>query len=165
MADTPTIADDKVVSIHYSLTLENGQVASSSKGGEPMAYLHGHQNIVPGLETALEGGKVGDKFKVQVAPKDGYGEARPEAVQQVPREAFPDDMELAAGMSFVTKDETGEVTPVWVVSVADDAITITLDHPLAGETLNFAVEVIEIRDAAEEELQHGHPHGPGGHDH
>lgn len=165
MVDTPTVADGKVVTIHYTLHLDGGRQVDSSEGQEPMAYLHGHGNIVPGLERALHGASIGDKLNVKIAPKDGYGKAMPDAVQEVPTEAFPPDFNPEPGMSFAAQDEDGNVMPLWVVSVAGDTVTITPNHPLAGENLNFSVEVMAIRDAAAEELEHGHPHGPGGHQH
>ena len=148
MPDSPTIADGKVVTIHYTLHLDGGQEVDSSQGKEPMAYLHGH-----------------DKLKVKVAPEDGYGKAMPNAVQDVPMSAFPPDFKPEPGMSFGAQDADGNVMRLWVASVAGDTVTITPNHPLAGENLNFAIEVMAIRNAAAEELKHGHPHGPGGHGH
>lgn len=165
MPDSPTIADGKVVTIHYTLHLDGGQEVDSSQGKEPMAYLHGHGNIVPGLERALQGASLGDKLKVKVAPEDGYGKAMPNAVQDVPMSAFPPDFKPEPGMSFGAQDADGNVMRLWVASVAGDTVTITPNHPLAGENLNFAIEVMAIRNAAAEELKHGHPHGPGGHGH
>jgi FKBP-type peptidyl-prolyl cis-trans isomerase SlyD len=159
------IADDKVVSIHYTLKDDDGDVIDSSDGGEPLDYLHGHGGIVPGLEGALTGKNVGDSLKVSVPPKDGYGEAEDAPTKSVPRDAFPDDVELEVGMQFFAQGPKGEPVPVWVAAVDDKTVEIDFNHPLAGQTLHFEVKVISVRDASKEELEHGHPHGPDGHGH
>ena len=165
MTDSAKINDDKVVSIHFTLHLDSGHKVDSTEGQEPMLYLHGHGNIVPGLENELTGKTAGTKLEVVVDPKDAYGDAQPGALQEVPRDAFPDDFELAPGTSFGSEDEEGNVVPLWVVSATDEIVKITNNHPLAGQSLNFAVEVMAVRDASAEELEHGHPHGAGGHEH
>ena len=165
MTETPRIADSKVVEIHFTLHLDGGQKVDSTEGQDPMLYLHGHDNIVPGLEAELAGKAAGDKLEVVVKPADAYGEAEAGAMHDVPRDAFPDDFELEPGTMFESEDEEGAVTPLWVVSASDETVKITNNHPLAGQTLKFAVEVLSIRDASAEELEHGHPHGPGGHAH
>lgn len=158
----PAIADGNVVRLHYTLTLDDGTVVDSSAGAEPLAYLHGGGNIVPGLERQLTGRHPGDKFEAVVDAEEGYGEFDPAGEQHVPLEAFPDDAQLQAGMQFYAEDPQGNAMPLWVKSVQQENVTITSNHPLAGQRLNFKIEVLELRQATEEELQHGHPHGPGG---
>jgi FKBP-type peptidyl-prolyl cis-trans isomerase SlyD len=154
-----------VVSFHYTLTGEDGQVIDSSMGGEPLPYLHGHGNIVPGLERQLLGLAIGAKLNAVVPPSEGYGERDDDRVPVVPRGAFPDDIELETGMQFMAQDQLGRVMPLWVTGVDGDEITVDANHPLAGETLHFEVEIVGMRDATAEELAHGHPHGPEGHHH
>lgn len=156
------VRDDVVVSLHYTLRNAKGEVLDKSDAKEPLIYLHGHENIVPGLEEALDGKKVGDKVKAVVAPEDGYGEKSGE-VERVPRDAMPEDIEV--GMDLLAEDEDGEVMPFWVVAIEGDEVVVTPDHPLAGVELHFDCEVVALRDATREELEHGHPHGPDGHGH
>lgn len=158
------IANQRVVLIHYTLTNAKGEVIDSSSGGDPLAYLHGAGNIIPGLENALTGKKVGDKLKVQVEAKDGYGEFQKELVQDVPRRAFQGIKDIKVGMSFQADGGNGPMR-VTVTRVVGDMVTVDGNHPLAGEQLNFDVEVAEVREASEEELAHGHVHGVGGHHH
>jgi FKBP-type peptidyl-prolyl cis-trans isomerase SlyD len=158
------ITDRSVVSFHYTLTNDAGEVIDASAGGEPLAYLHGAGNIVPGLENALTGKAAGDKLTVKVAPADGYGERDDRLVQSVPRRAFQGVADIKPGMSFVSQGPEGQ-TRIVVTQVAGDMVTVDGNHPLAGETLNFEVEITEVRDATEEELSHGHVHGAGGHHH
>lgn len=160
-----TVAHGKVVSIHYTLKSDDGEVIDSSEGFEPLAYLHGSGNIVPGLEESLLGHAVGDEFSVSVPPEAGYGLRDEEGVQSVPRDAFPADAELEVGMRFAAEAPDGEVRPVWIAEVEGDTVTVDFNHPLAGSTLHFAVRVAAIRDATPEETEHGHPHGPDGHHH
>lgn len=162
MADV--VAPELVVSFHYVLRNNEGEVLDSSPKGEPMIYLHGAENIVPGLEKALLDKKVGDKLDVKVAAADGYGE-RVEGNAAVPRSEFPDDIELEVGMSIMAEGPDGDAFPLWVVAVSDDEVTVDPNHPLAGVDLNFEVEIAAIRAATAEEMEHGHPHGPGGHHH
>lgn len=157
------IADGQVVTIHYTLTLESGEEVDSSRGRDPLLYLHGNQGIVPGLERELTGCSVGETIEVEVTPEEGYGPRVPEAVQQVPIDEMPDGVE--AGMQLQAETSTGQTMIVHVTEVKEDAVTIDLNHPLAGKTLNFAVEVMDMRAATPEELEHGHPHGPGDHHH
>lgn len=165
MSDAQTITTGKVVTIHYTLTLDDGSQVDSSRGGDPLAYLHGAENIVPGLEKQLDGKGVGESFDAVVKPEDGYGERIPDAVQQVPKGAFPDDAQLDVGMQFQAEDEAGNRVMGTITAIEGDQVTVDFNHPLAGKTLNFAIEVTGIRDASDEEQQHGHPHGPGGHSH
>ena len=158
------IAENAVALFHYTLTNDAGEVLDSSRGREPLAYLHGAGNIVPGLEEAMEGKKVGDAFKVDVAPEDGYGLHHEGLVQDVPRAAFQGVDEIEPGMSFQAQTPQG-VHSVTVTKVTPETVTVDGNHPLAGQTLHFDVEVTEVRAATEEELQHGHVHGAGGHHH
>ena len=158
------IAANTVAYIHYTLKDDSGAVIDSSSGNEPLAYLHGAGNIVPGLEKALEGKQAGEKLSVKVAPDEGYG-ARDEAlVQQVPRRSFQGVRDLKEGMRFHAQTQQGPVA-VMVTRVQGDMITVDGNHALAGMTLNFEVEVTKVREATAEELLHGHVHGAGGHHH
>ena len=159
------IANQSVVLMHYTLTNASGGVLDSSReSGEPLAYLHGGGNIIPGLEKELEGKSAGDKLQVTVQPQDGYGLRDPKLVQQVPRRAFQGVANVAAGMSFTADGPQGP-TRVTVTKVQGDMVTVDANHALAGEVLNFDVEITEVRAATEEELAHGHVHGAGGHHH
>lgn len=158
------IANNKVVSIHYKLTNDEGSILDSSEGQEPLAYLHGLGNIIPGLENALTGRAVGDKFTVTIPPADGYGERDNEMVQSVPKSAFQGVDQIEPGMQFQAQSPDG-MQLVTVVDVDGDEVILDGNHPMAGITLTFDVEVTEIRDATAEELDHGHVHGPGGHHH
>ncbi|MBL8859644.1 MAG: peptidylprolyl isomerase [Planctomycetes bacterium] len=160
-----TISKGKIVSIHYTLRGDDGVVIDSSEGGTPLDYLHGAGNIVPGLEKGLDGHAVGEKLEVKVAPADGYGVHDPRGVQRVPRQAFPEDVDLEPGMQFGAEDPQGDSTTVWIVKVEDEQVVIDMNHPLAGKTLHFAISIAAVRDATKEEVAHGHPHGPHGHHH
>ena len=160
------IAEGKVVGIYYTLKNDAGEVLDTNrKGGKPMAYLHGAGNILPGLERALLGKCKDDDVEVHLEPADAYGESNPEAIRQVPRSSFPEDMEITQGMRFTAQDASGRSLPVQVKSVEGEEITVDHNHPLAGQRLHFQVTVAGVREANEEERQHGHPHGPGGHAH
>lgn len=167
MAETAPqrIADGKVVTIHYTLTNEAGETLDSSRGQDPLAYLHGARNIVPGLERELLGKSVGERLELRIPPEEGYGAYNPKGVQRVPRDAFPDDVELEPGMQFSAEDESGRGVTIWVASVEGTVVTIDQNHPLAGKVLCFDVSIEAIRDATLEEMSHGHPHGPHGHHH
>jgi len=156
------IAQDSVVTIHYTLKDDAGAVIDSSASGEPLAYLHGHGNIVPGLERALSGRDAGDKLSVRVTPAEGYGEYDKELVQSVPRRALRGIKDVQPGMHLHAQTEAGTRT-VTVTRVQGDMVTLDANHPLAGKNLNFDIQVEDVRQATEEELSHGHVHGPGGH--
>ncbi len=158
------VSKHKVVSIDYTLTGDGGQVIDSSKGREPLAYLQGAGNIIPGLESALEGKTSGDQIKVAIPPEKGYGVHDARMVQPVPRSAFGDAAKIEPGMQFQANTQAGPRL-VTVVAVKGDEVTIDANHPLAGKTLNFDVNIVEVREATAEELSHGHVHGPGGHQH
>jgi FKBP-type peptidyl-prolyl cis-trans isomerase SlyD len=159
-----TISTNHVVSIHYTLTNDAGEILDSSTGNDPLAYIHGIGNIIPGLESALTGRALGDKFKVSIAPEDGYGLRDNEMMQNVPKSAFQGVDEILPGMQFQAQSPQG-MTLVTVVDVDGDEVILDGNHPMAGMTLHFEVEVADIRDATSEELEHGHVHGPGGHHH
>jgi FKBP-type peptidyl-prolyl cis-trans isomerase SlyD len=166
-----TITADKIGIFHYTLHNSEGDLLDSSREhGDPMPYLHGHSNIVPGLESALEGKSVGDMVKAEVPPAEGYGEYDETGFVQVHRKEFPagefDDVEL--GMSFQASDGDGQPVQLWLIKKEGAYAHFTTNHPLAGQTLHFDVEIVGIRDATEEELVHSHPHGidgTGGHHH
>ncbi len=161
---TDKITVNKVVSLAYTLRDDDGEIIDRSEDGSPLLYLHGAQNIVPGLEEQLEGVAEGESVKASVSPEKGYGPRIGEA-QEVPRNLFPADAELAAGMQVVAHDDEGRQIPFFITGITDDTITVDPNHPLAGETLHFDVTVASLRDATEEEITHGHPHGAGGHQH
>jgi FKBP-type peptidyl-prolyl cis-trans isomerase SlyD len=159
------VAQDKVVLIRYTLKNDAGEVLDSSDGGAPLAYLHGQGNIVAGLETALGGKQAGDKLSVRVVAADGYGVRDASLVQQVPRRSFGGVSNIKTGMQFHVQTAQGQKRVVTVTRIKGDMVTVDGNHPLAGENLNFDVEVTEVRDATAEELEHGHVHGTGGHHH
>jgi FKBP-type peptidyl-prolyl cis-trans isomerase SlyD len=158
------IAKDRVVSIEYKLHLGDGNLIDESDPGDPLVYLHGYEEIVPGLEKALEGKKTGDSLKVQVSPEEGYGEVDPDGVEEVPRDEFPPDMELEEGGIVTATDEDGDDVEFLVKKLNEKTVVVDFNHPLAGKTLHFEVTVREVRAATAEELEHGHAHAPG-HEH
>lgn len=158
------VAQDSVVSFHYTLKDEAGSVIDQSDG-EPMAYLHGHGQIVPGLERELSGKLAGDKLQVRVSPAEGYGEHIAAMVQQIPREAFSKIAGLHVGMELQTRTRSGHPATVVVKEIGPELVTVDGNHELAGKTLFFDIEIAEVRTASEEELSHQHVHGPGGHHH
>jgi FKBP-type peptidyl-prolyl cis-trans isomerase SlyD len=158
------IANGTVVGIDYKLHLGDGEIVDQSEG-EPLSYLHGEGQIVPGLEQALEGLDVGDQKQVVVSPADGYGEHDARGVQEVSRQAFPADFKPEPGMQLVAEAPNGEPVQFVVKEVRADTVLVDFNHPLAGETLHFDVTVREVRAATEDELAHGHAHGPEGHEH
>lgn len=159
------ISRNKVVRFDYTLTDDSAQILDSSEGGEPLTYLHGGGNIIPGLESALEGRRAGESLSVRVTAGEAYGERDADLVQSVPREMFEDSDSLEVGMQFQSGDPDGETRIVTVVSTDADSVTVDGNHPLAGVPLNFAVTIVEVREASSEELAHGHVHGAGGHHH
>tara|TARA_R110001592_G_scaffold337300_1_gene623552 strand:+ start:157561 stop:158031 length:471 start_codon:yes stop_codon:yes gene_type:complete len=153
------VIDDKhVVSMHYKLTNANGEVLDSSDGGEPLIYLHGAGNIIPGLERALVGKSDGDSLQVSVAPAEGYGEPDPALVQVVDRAAFQGVESVDVGMAFEARGPDGQAQRIVVTSIDGDQVTVDGNHPLAGEQLNFDVQVVGVRAASTEEIEHGHVH-------
>lgn len=156
------ISDDSVVSIDYILRSDSGEIIDSSAEGEPLVYLHGHEQIVPGLEAVLAGKQKGDALKVTVPPEHGYGDHDPDGVVRVPTSAMPMP-EPEIGMELLIRSENGQEAPVRIVGVDAEHVTIDGNHPLAGKDLHFEVKVLDVRAATAEELAHGHVHGPGGH--
>ncbi|MGS0825253.1 peptidylprolyl isomerase [Shewanella sp. 0m-8] len=162
------ITEKCAVSIHYRLSDAKGQLVESSFEAEPMIYLHGAENMIPGLEAALEGKAQGDTLDVTVDAEQGYGPYHDGLRQEVPISAFGDIEDIVPGMRFIAETEMGQ-RPVQVTEVKDDVVIVDGNHPLAGQSLVFNVEVLEVRAATEEEIAHGHIHahggGCGGHEH
>ncbi|NOR69772.1 MAG: peptidylprolyl isomerase [Methylomarinum sp.] len=154
------ISDKMAVTIHYILTNGAGEQLDSSRGEEPMVYLHGQGQIIPGLESALTGKSAADKFKVTIAPEDAYGERSEDMLQTVPLSMFEGMDKVEEGMQFHA-DASGGVNVVTVTKIDGDDVTIDGNHPLAGEALTFDVEVMDVRPATEDELSHQHVHGEG----
>jgi FKBP-type peptidyl-prolyl cis-trans isomerase SlyD len=153
-----------VVGIDYKLHLGDGEVVDASSPEEPLTYLHGQGQIVPGLEQALHGLEAGESRQIVVAPSDGYGDHDPRGMQEVPRSAFPPDFSPEVGMQLTAEGPGGEMVPFSVREVRPESVLIDLNHPLAGRTLHFDVTVREVRAATEDEIAHGHAHGAHGHD-
>ncbi|HED18075.1 MAG TPA: peptidylprolyl isomerase [Gammaproteobacteria bacterium] len=158
------IEAQKVVTLNYTLTDNEGTVIDESSDST-FAYLHGASNIIPGLENALVGKTSGETLSVSVPPEEGYGERDTTRTQSVPKDMFPEDAPIEIGMQFHAQGPDEETIVVTVTELEDDTVTVDGNHPLAGEQLNFAVEIIEVRDASEEEIAHGHVHGPDAHHH
>lgn len=158
------IAKNRVVSFHYTLRDEQGNVLDASGARGPLTYLHGKNNIIPGLEQALAGKSAGDTLEVAVPPEQGYGPRSDALVQILPRSRFAEAGELTPGMQLRASGPQG-ARVVTIVRVERDFITVDANHPLAGRTLHFSVEVADVRKATHEEIAHGHVHGPGGHHH
>lgn len=157
------VTKDKVVLIHYTLTNNEEEVLDSSDGKEPLSYIHGHKNLISGLEEDLEGKEAGYKNDVVIAPEKGYGERNDELVQVLDKSKFG-EANVKLGMKFNADGNEGHQI-VTVTKVEGEKVTIDGNHELAGVTLNFKVEIIEVREATPDELNHGHVHGPGGHEH
>ena len=158
------VADNTVVVIDYTLTNNEGQVIDSSEGAGPLAYLHGAGNIIPGLEDALLGKEAGDEVKASIEPANAYGERHEALKQEVPAELFSGVEKVEVGMQFQSETDQGPVL-VTVTEGGTETITVDGNHPLAGVHLNFDVNIREVRAATQEELEHGHVHGEGGHQH
>jgi FKBP-type peptidyl-prolyl cis-trans isomerase SlyD len=159
------VAADSVVGIAYTLRLEGEQVIDEASSDDALEYLHGHSNIIPGLESALEGKHVGDVLAVEIPPSEAYGPRDEEDIALVPNDALPEDLELEVGLVLTLEGE-GLDGPVdaYVAEIREDGVIMDLNHPLAGETLRFDVTVVSVRQATQEELDHGHVH-QAGHDH
>jgi len=158
------IAANTVVSIDYTLKDDKGNIVDSSEGSGPLVYLHGANNIIPGLESALEGKSTGEQVSVRVPPEQAYGERDNEKMQAVPRDMFGDE-EVKLGAQYHAAGPQGQHITITVVEIKDDEVTVDANHPLAGFHLNFDVKIVDVREASSEELSHGHVHGPGGHHH
>lgn len=158
------IGPETVVSFHYTLRDESGKELETSREGEPATYLHGANNIIAGLESAMAGRESGDKFSATVSPEKGYGLRNPEGIQRVPIKhlAFKGKLRAGAVVQLSTSEGMRTVT---VAKAGRHTADIDTNHPLAGQTLVFDIEVLDTRSASAEELSHGHVHGPGGHQH
>jgi len=157
------VAKDVVVTLQYKLMLDDGELVEESEQDDPLMYLHGHQNIIPGLEEALEGMTVGEKKTVIVEPEDGYGEYDPEDMGRIDRSELPPDFEPEAGMVIEVTDDDGDEAEAVIVEVDDEGILLDFNDPMAGERLHFEVEITGLRAATSEELDHGHVHDEGHH--
>lgn len=157
------IGNDCVVVLHYTLRNSEGEVIESSFDAEPFAYLHGANNIVVGLERALDGKKIDDEFTADVSAADAYGEYDDSLIQQVEKNLF-DGMDVTPGMQFHAETSRG-MDVVTVREVSDDVVIIDANHPMAGMDLQFTVKVVSVREATDEEKDHGHVHAAGGCDH
>ena len=155
------IANDTVVTLDYRLHLGDGKTVDASEPGDPLVYLHGYEEIVPGLERALEGKGAGEKLQVVVKPEDGYGEYDPESVEEVPRSELPADLNLVAGEIITGTDPDGDEMDFLIKEVKKDTVVLDFNDPMAGKTLHFDVTVREVRAATDEEKEHGHAHVPG----
>lgn len=158
------IEDNKVVSIHYTLKDADGNLLDSSDGRDPLAFIHGTGALIPGLEKELAGKGKGDALQAVVSPDDAYGPYFDELVHTVPKSGFQGEGDIEVGMQVQVETNTGPSIAT-VTEVVEENVKLDLNHPLAGVELHFDVEVVEVRDATSEELEHGHAHGPGGHEH
>ena len=156
------VASDQVVSLDYSLTVD-GEIVDSTEGQEPLEYLHGHNNIIPGLESQLEGLSIGDKKTIVVLPADGYGAFDPRLVVNVPRQDIPEDIPVQVGTELQVRNEEGELSYAMITKVEGENVQMDLNHPLAGKELHFEIRIAGLRQPTEEELAHGHVHSHGHH--
>jgi FKBP-type peptidyl-prolyl cis-trans isomerase SlyD len=158
------IEPNSVVTLHYTLKDNEGNILDQSDDGS-FLYLHGAMNIIPGLEKALTGKSAGDELQVKVTPEEGYGEKDPARIQEVPKTMFQDDSQIQVGVQFQAQSPDGQAIVVTVTEIKEEAVVIDANHALAGIDLNFDVKIVDVREASEEEIAHGHVHGPGGHEH
>jgi FKBP-type peptidyl-prolyl cis-trans isomerase SlyD len=168
MSSPLTLNDGIVGIIHYTLLHEDGSLIESSVGGPPQPYLHGSQNLIPGLEAALTGKTKGDLVEGQLEAKDAFGEHDGNEPQRVPRNELPPDREWKVGMPLPVRASNGQVIWLWVSKIEGAGAWVTANHPLAGQTVKFEAEVVNVREAKPVETEHGHPHGldgEQGHDH
>jgi FKBP-type peptidyl-prolyl cis-trans isomerase SlyD len=163
MDDTKSVQNGQVVAMEYTLWVDD-EIVDSSQGSEPLEFLAGHDNIIPGLESELHGMKIGDSKDVTVSAKDGYGEYEQDAIMDVPRQEFPKDMQVEEGMELSVRDDDGQARYARIERVEPESVRLNFNHPLAGKDLKFNVKVVSLREPTEEELEHGHVHQPG-HDH
>lgn len=162
MSNSKTLTEGKVGIFSYTLSNTDGDLIDSSGEEGPVAYLHGAENIVVGLERELEGKAVGAHIKVEISAEDGYGEVGDGEVMAVERNTLPEDAEIFPGLMLAAEDDDGNDLPVWVTSVEENVFYVTTDHPLAGMILVYELTIEDIRDATADELVHGHPHGIDG---
>ncbi|MBK9923930.1 MAG: peptidylprolyl isomerase [Anaerolineales bacterium] len=159
-----TVENGVVVSMEYTLKVD-GEVIDSSEGQDPLEFLTGHGNIIPGLESEMLGMKIGDSKDVVVAPADGYGEYDDEAFLDVPSGQFPSDMPVEEGLELTVRDDSGQARYARIESVEGETVRLNFNHPLAGDELHFSVKVVALREPTDEELDHGHVHAGDGHHH
>ncbi|MBN8728616.1 MAG: peptidylprolyl isomerase [Xanthomonadales bacterium] len=159
------VAENTVVSFNYRTTADGAEVDSSTQRGGPLTVLVGHGGIIPGLEKALLGRAAGDRFEVSIPPAEAYGERRPGLAQRVPKKYFRNPAQLRPGMMTALQNRDGGRQMVVVTKVGSSVVDVDLNHPFAGRTLDFEIEVTDVREATPEERAHGHAHGPGGHEH
>ena len=164
MGDLQVVEDGQVVSMEYTLHVDEELLDSSEKEG-PLQFLQGHSNIIPGLERELYGMKIGDSKKVTVPPRDGYGEFDPDAFLDVPRAEFPDDIPLEDGLELHVTDKDGQDRAAYIDSFSDKSVRLDFNHPLAGAELHFDIKIVDLRPATSEELDHGHAHDHEHHHH
>jgi len=162
MSNLKTVKKDRVVSLNFTLKDEQGELLDQSEGNEPLEYLHGSQDIIPGLEKALDGHKLGEKMKVVIPPADAYGDYEVSLVDEVSKDQFPNIDKIEPGMKFQTQLDDGAPMVIQVTAIEDDVVIVDGNHPLAGVTLVFDLEIAGIRKAKKEELSHGHVHSEGG---
>ncbi len=157
-----TVENDTVASVHYTGTFpDSGEEFDTSRNGDPLTFLVGHKGMIPGFEREMLGASVGESRTFTLEPEDAYGHPSDELIQEVPREMFPAEMPLDLGMMLMS-----DAGPLRIVAITDSTVRCDFNNPMAGKTLHFDVEVMEVRTATEDELAHGHVHGPGGlHDH
>ena len=157
-----SISNDHVIEIHYTLTLENGEIVDSTDGLRPLAYIHGKKNIMPGLEKALTGKKSGDVFKAIVPPEEGYGPKNPDLIHSITKDKFRNEEDIQIGSQFKVPNENGQMMMLQIVAIDGDQVTLDANHPLAGVNLHFNISVESVRPATDEELAHGHLHKGAG---
>ncbi len=158
------IESNSVVTLHYTLKDNDGNIIDQSDDGS-FLYMHGAMNIIPGLENALAGKSAGDEISVKVSPEEGYGVKDEARIQEVPKDMFDSADDIQVGVQFHAQGPDGSAVVVTVIEVKDDAVVIDANHALAGVDLNFEVKIVDVREASEEEIEHGHVHGPHGHQH
>lgn len=161
-AASGVIGDDMVVTLDYTLTVD-GEIIDSSIGSQPIEFIQGHGQIIPGLERELYGLALGDGKDVIVAAVDGYGDRDPNAIADIPREQFPPQIPLKPGVELQLRGQDGEELEAYIEGVGEETVRLNFNHPLAGKDLHFSIKVVELRSATSEELAHGHVHGEGGH--
>ncbi|MDA3810889.1 MAG: peptidylprolyl isomerase [Spirochaetaceae bacterium] len=158
------IKEKSVVSMHYKLTDESGQLLDASKE-QPLSYIQGTNSLIPGLEKELEGKTIGDQVITTIPPEEAYGPVMPQLISNLPISTFKGVEKIDIGMEFEASNDNDEKMIVRVDAVNDDEVTINGNHPLAGKALSFDIKIVDVREASEEELSHGHAHGAGGHQH
>ncbi len=164
MSSQLSISKDRVVRFHYTITDASGTELESTLDGDPLAILYGHGNVLKGVESALDGAVEGDQLRVTLEAEDAYGERREDWTQRVSKKYLPKTGKLKPGMAVALHTEQG-ARSVTITKVGNKVVDVDLNHPFAGQALTFALNVVEVREAAPEELSHGHVHGPGGHHH